>query len=243
MAVNYLSSSGLSYFWTKIKAYIATTIGTLVSNVGYDTTNHKLTKTIGSTTSDVATSATITKDGGAVLGVTMNNTPLTLDANNIIDLGTVITAHQDISGKADKTTTINGHDLSTNITLTASDISLGNVTNDAQVKRTEMGAANGVAPLNASGLIDTQYLPSYVDDVIEVYPIAGATELDTAWLSDTAAGTAITPEAGKIYILMADSTTYSANSQFRWGGTAYVKLADGGVSAITNAEIDTIMAS
>ena len=41
---------------------------------------------------------------------------------------------------------------------------------------------------------------------------------------------------------MADSTNYTANSQFRFGGTTYVKLSDGGVSAITTAEIDTIMA-
>lgn len=42
---------------------------------------------------------------------------------------------------------------------------------------------------------------------------------------------------------MADSTNYIANTQFRWGGSAYVKLADGGVSSITNSEIDTVIAS
>jgi len=52
----------------------------------------------------------------------------------------------------------------------------------------------------------------------------------------------ITPETGKIYILMADSGDYAANTQFRWSGSTYVKMADGGVSAITNTEIDTIMA-
>ena len=40
---------------------------------------------------------------------------------------------------------------------------------------------------------------------------------------------------------MADSTNYTANSQFRYGGSTYVKLSDGGVSAITTAEIDVIM--
>jgi hypothetical protein len=42
---------------------------------------------------------------------------------------------------------------------------------------------------------------------------------------------------------MADSGDYSANTQFRWGGTTYVKLSDGGVSSITNSEIDTIVAA
>lgn len=106
-----------------------------------------------------------------------------------------------------------------------------------------VGAASGVCPLNASSKIDSTYLPSYIDDVIEAYPISGATELSAGWLSETSGGTAFTPESGKIYILMADSTSYDANSQFRWSGSAYVKLADGGVSSITNAEIDTIVAS
>ena len=92
-------------------------------------------------------------------------------------------------------------------------------------------------------VLDSSILPSFVDDVIEAYPRTGATELTSSWLSTTSGGSALTPEAGKIYVLMADSTSYSANSQFRWGGTAYVKLSDGGVSEITNSEIDTIVAS
>ena len=107
----------------------------------------------------------------------------------------------------------------------------------------QKGAASGVCPLNAASKIDATYLPSYVDDVIEAYPVSGATALSAGWLSATNGGSALTPEAGKIYVLMADSGDYSANTQFRWGGTAYVKLNDGGVSSITNAEIDTIVAS
>lgn len=91
--------------------------------------------------------------------------------------------------------------------------------------------------------IDSSILPSYVDDVIEAYPRTGQTELSSTWLSTSSGGSALTPETGKIYVLMADSTSYAANTQFRWSGSAYVKLADGGVSEITNAEIDTIVAS
>ena len=79
--------------------------------------------------------------------------------------------HPSDTTKVDKTTTVNGHALSSNVTVTKSDVSLGNVTNDAQVKRTEMGVANGVATLNASGKIPTSQLPSFVDDVKEVYPV------------------------------------------------------------------------
>ena len=95
-----------------------------------------------------------------------------------------------------------------------------------------------------NGVINSSSLPSFVDDVIEAYARSNQTELGSAWLATgSATGTVITPETGKIYVLMNDSTSYSANTQFRWGGTAYVKLADGGVSSITNAEIDVIVAS
>jgi hypothetical protein len=104
------------------------------------------------------------------------------------------------------------------------------------------GVANGFAPLNASSKIDSTYLPSYVDDVVEVYAV-GNTPLAADWFSTTANGTAFTPETGKIYILMADAGTYPQDSQFRWGGSTYIKMADSGVSPITNAEIDTILAT
>ena len=96
---------------------------------------------------------------------------------------------------------------------------------------------------DSNNLIDSSILPSYVDDVIEAYPLSGATELSSSWLSTSSGGSALTPETGKIYVLMAASTSYEANTQFRWSGTTYVKLSDGGVSEITNSEIDTIVAS
>lgn len=130
-----------------------------------------------------------------------------------------------------------------------SDIYIGfEIANDSSdsysaLRSTARGAANGVCPLNASSKIDSTYLPSYVDDVIEAYPRSGQTELSQNWLSLTSGGSALTPESGKIYILMADSTSYATNTQFRWSGSAYVKMMDGGVSAITNAEIDVIVAA
>lgn len=66
------------------------------------------------------------------------------------------------------------------------------------------GAANGVAPLNASSKIDATYLPSYVDDVLEY----------TAKANFPATG-----EEGKIYV---DKTT---NLTWRWGGSTYVEIS------------------
>ena len=120
---------------------------------------------------------------------------------------------------------------------------LGTVLN-GKVNTSVVGSANGVCPLNAGAKIDAQYLPAYVDDVVEAYIRSGQTALSQSWLATgSASGTVITPESGVIYVLMNGNDTYPTNSQYRWGGTAYVKLNDGGVSAITNAEIDSITAN
>ena len=115
--------------------------------------------------------------------------------------------------------------------------------NIGAVATSVVGSASGVCPLNSSGIVDTTYLPSYVDDVIEAYPRTGQTELTSTWLSLTDGGSALTPETGKIYILLSASTSYAVNTQFRWSGSTYVELADGNISSITNAEIDTILAA
>ena len=104
------------------------------------------------------------------------------------------------------------------------------------------GNANGVCPLNNSAQIDSQYLPSFVDDVIEGYPVSGATELSAGWLSLTNGGSAFTPETGKIYVLVADSANYTTNAQFRWSGSTYVEIIGGGYTLATDADIDAIFA-
>ena len=106
------------------------------------------------------------------------------------------------------------------------------------VATSSVGAASGVCPLDSNSKIDSQYLPGYVDDVIEVYPRTGQTELSSTWLSISSGGSALTPETGKIYVLMSASTNYAANSEFRWGGSTYVQLNDSGCSAITTTEMD-----
>ena len=198
----------------------------------------------------------------------LSNGTITIGNNSI----TPITSHQDISGKADKATTLAGYGI-TDANIANGVITLGSDTitpltsftesdptvpswakasskptytasEVGAVATTAVGAASGVCPLNSSTKIDTAYLPSYVDDVIEAYARSGQTALSSTWLAtESASGIVITPESGKIYVLMADSGDYAANTQFRWGGSAYVKLADGGVSAITTAEIDAIVAN
>lgn len=91
-----------------------------------------------------------------------------------------------------------------NVSISHSDVGLGNVTNDAQVKRSEMGVANGVATLGSDGKVPAAQLPSYVDDVLEY---------------DNKAAFPATGEVGKIYVAKDTNLTY------RWGGSTYVEIS------------------
>ena len=85
-----------------------------------------------------------------------------------------------------------------------SQVGLGNVSNDAQVKRSEMGKPLGVATLDGLGRVPSAQLPSYVDDVLEYdtkdeFPKYGETE--------------------KIYVSTDTNLTY------RWTGTQYTEIS------------------
>lgn len=68
----------------------------------------------------------------------------------------------------------------------------------------KVGAANGIAQLDASGLIPESQLPSYVDDVLEF---------------DNLAAFPTTGESGKIYVAIDTNLTY------RWSGTQFTPIA------------------
>lgn len=109
----------------------------------------------------------------------------------------------------------------------------GKVLNDKfnnYIPNTKIGAANGVASLDGEGKVPTAQLPSYVDDVIEAYIRSGATALSAQWLSLTDGGAALTPEKGKIYLIMT-SGSYQ-NKQYRWSGTTYVLCNPSDVNSV-----------
>lgn len=97
------------------------------------------------------------------------------------------------------------------------------------------GQAGGFAPLDESGLVPANHLPSYVDDVIEVYatydvnPTGGLTNIKL--YTDAGHQTPITGESGKIYINVADG---EPSYQFRWSGTKFV---DSNTSSLIIGEI------
>ena len=91
-------------------------------------------------------------------------------------------------------------------TYTKSEVGLSNVTNDAQVKRSEMGAANGVATLGSDGKVPSSQLPSYVDDVIEGY------YYNSKFYKEAAHTTLITGESDKIYVDLSSDKTYRCSN-------------------------------
>ena len=268
MAKKYLDSDGLLYFWQKIKSLFVTDITyNTTSRKIQKTKNGSASDVV--TLSSVATSGSyndLTNTPTIPDGVQPTTTTPKMDGTAAVGSETKYakgdhvhptdtTRQKDLGINSVGTTTVQSleyysiTDTNSNSVLlpTANALSALMTQLDAvighKIDDDEVGAAGGVAPLNLNGKVDALYLPSYVDDVIEAYPVSGATALSAGWLSATSGGSALTPEAGKIYVLMADSGDYSANTQFRWGGTTYVKLSDGGVSSITNAEIDTIVAA
>lgn len=84
------------------------------------------------------------------------------------------------------------------------------------------GSANGIASLDEQGVVPSAQLPSYVDDVIDVYAtydksVEGVLS-NIQLFSNQEKTTPITPESGKIYI------DVEGNYQFRWTGTIYTTV-------------------
>lgn len=97
------------------------------------------------------------------------------------------------------------------------------------------GKADGFAPLDGKGLVPANHLPSYVDDVLEVYatydvsPTGGLTNVQL--YTNAGHQTPVVGESGKIYINVADG---EPPYQFRWSGTKFV---DSNTSSLIIGEI------
>ena len=161
--------------------------------------------------SELTNDSNFTSNVGTITGIKMNG--VIKGTSDVVDLGNVITAHQDISDKANSAdlatvaTTGNYNDLSNKPDIPTSLSSLSGDSTHRLVTDTEKttwnakynkpsagipstdlaqsvqnsltaannaipitqkGAASGVAPLDGSGKINEQYLPSSLDDVEHV---------------------------------------------------------------------------
>ena len=111
--------------------------------------------------------------------------------------------------------------------------------------------------LDSNGKLDASYLPSYVDDIIDLKAITGTApttcavgdmyynsasgnlKIYTATAANTWGTTGATPEVGKIYVNLADSKIY------RWSGSAMVEISKQ-VSTVTSVRatssaLDTVV--
>lgn len=97
------------------------------------------------------------------------------------------------------------------------------------------GKANGFASLDAKGTVPANQLPSYVDDIIDVYATydksATGKLTNIKLYSDATHQTPVTGESGKIYINVANG---EPPYQFRWSGTKFV---DSNTSSLIIGEI------
>ena len=90
--------------------------------------------------------------------------------------------------------------------------------------------ANGLASLDENGKVPAGQLPSYVDNVIDVYAtydVSATNEVTNIKLyTDEDHTTAVVGEAGKSYN---DITPGHPGYQFRWSGTTWVQIVSGGL--------------
>jgi len=266
MAKKYLDDNGLLYLWGKIKAAFLSAVSYDTTNKKLTVTKNGSATDLVTAAKIVEDGGAVTDISGKAdklpmsgQGAATENNFMAIDSSgNIKDSGhkhsDYLTSHQDISGKADK----DGDAVQGNIAVfdaSGNPVDSGSAPADF-IPASEKGSASGVATLDASGRVPSEQLPSYVDDVVELIGFSGTApatcakgdqyynttskKIFTATATDTWGSTGEDPEAGKIYVLLVDSGSYSANDQFRWGGSEMVKMADGGVTAITNAEIDAI---
>lgn len=108
--------------------------------------------------------------------------------------------------------------------------SIQEVRDDLDTFKATKGQANGLASLGSDGKVPAAQLPSYVDDVIDVYAtydVSPTNQISNIKLySDVAHANPVTGEAGKSYN---DITEGHPGYQFRWSGTTWVPITSGGL--------------
>lgn len=219
------------------------------SQFWYDTTNHTMKFYNGSAVIDMGSQGDYTFQNGVeqvantrnvqiklATGADAGNVTLTADSNGLSASITELSVDSASANYLD----ISNHKISANVDTTVGTVSTNLITSGAvntalgdYVLSSTKGQANGVASLDSSGKVPTAQLPSFVDDVIDAYIVSGATALSAGWLSATDGGTALTPETGKIYVVLS-SGDYQ-NKTYRWSGTTYVEISASPAQATESA--------
>lgn len=255
----YLDNNGVLYFWQKIKATFAKASHT---HTTADVTGLDTALTDANKVTDVkvnGTSVVTNKSANITVDSTLSTT-----SNNPIKNSTVATKFNSvdsaISGKQDKLTFDSAPTANSTNPVTSGGVKAAIDAVDAKFANKQNAIPNAdKLSIDSSGIIAAKNLPSYVDDVVEVYILAdgsvSAGQNGWLWTESGTSYSSLKNEKGKIYVVVGkiadgavnvgtatDAGEYQ-NTQWRWTGSQYVKLTDGsGVSPITNSEIDAIVA-
>lgn len=154
---------------------------------------------------------------GAEVNVNADWNSVTGDSQifNRPNLSTVATSgnHSDLNGSGSNShAQIDTHISSTSNphSVTKTQVGLSNVTNDAQVKRSEMGVVNGVATLGVDGKLPSSQIPSLaISDTYVITNAADRVTLTAAEIGDVAIATA----ENESYILQTSPYSVAGNWQ------------------------------
>ena len=159
-----------------------------------------------------------TTDWTAVTGGYQAEVTNQLITASSIELVTYTESIEQLNGNISKTKDAANHKMIFTVSALPSGTISGNIcaigSLSTSVSSGEKGAANGIATLDGNGLVPSNQLPSYVDDVEEY--------------SSTSAFPA-TGEIGKIYVAT------DTNKSYRWSGSTYVELSSYAVATTTAA--------
>lgn len=149
--------------------------------------------------------------GGVKIGATMS-----IDQNGVLNVGSHTHAITDVTGLSDA---LDSKAAATH-THTANDV--------GAIPVTDKGARNGVATLDANGLVPTELLPASHDDCVDGYYDATTGE----FYEDSAHTTVMDKVRGRLYI----DITNGGAVQYHCGGTTYTQQTHD-VVAMTNQEV------
>ena len=155
------------------------------------------------------------------------------------------TGDQDLSGLVLKTTTVNGHALSSNVTVSASDVGLGNVANVNQIPMSYLDTDGTLAANSDTKVASQKATKTYIDAHIGASAVAGDISLTTFAASNNISSpanvTGLAFAAGtvrgfKAIVTVAITATSSLNEVFELIG---VQTASGFVMATNSVGDDS----
>jgi hypothetical protein len=133
----------------------------------YEAKNANIQTHISSTSNPHSTTKSQVGLGNVTNDAQLKVADLDVDGTLAANLDTKVASQKAVKAYADtkvpKTTTVNGHALSANVTVTKADVSLGNVTNDVQLKAADLDTSATLAANSDTKIPSQKAVKTYVD--------------------------------------------------------------------------------